>query len=245
MRIALFSDIHGNITGLEAVLRKIKNAGGADSIVAAGDLIVGNSGTDEIIELLVENDVRMVRGDSDSEGKLQQLIEGNHPGANRFPNGYYLAMHEWLEANISKSSRRLLDTLPVSLRIECAPDHSILICHAAPEDPASRTCSPHLPAADLIPIFESETAEVIAFGHAHSPHVRWVDGRLYVNVASVAFRPDDTSMLTFLSCENGRKNSALANKAVWTIEQFAVPYDGELERKRMSEKMVPQPEDFR
>jgi predicted phosphodiesterase len=244
MRIALFSDIHGNITGLEAVLRKIKNTGGADLVVAAGDLIVGNAGADEIIELLVENDVLMVRGDSDSERKLYRLIDGSHPGANRFPNGYYHAMQEWLNSNLSEASRQLLDTLPITLQLEGVPGHTILICHAAPEDPASRTCSPHLPAADLVSIFEHETAEVIAFGHAHSPHVRWIENRLYVNVASVAFRQDDTSMLTYLSCQESQVKNVHSDKAAWTIEQIAVPYDGELERKRMRAKQVPLPENF-
>ena len=53
MRIALFSDIHGNLTGLQAVLGAITAYGGADLVIAAGDPIGGESATDAIIDLLL------------------------------------------------------------------------------------------------------------------------------------------------------------------------------------------------
>ncbi|MBD5655794.1 MAG: metallophosphoesterase, partial [Candidatus Eremiobacteraeota bacterium] len=36
-RLALFSDIHGNIRGLEACLDDLQQQGGADTIVGVGD----------------------------------------------------------------------------------------------------------------------------------------------------------------------------------------------------------------
>jgi predicted phosphodiesterase len=69
MRYALFSDIHGNLTGLKAVLAAIPVLGGADILIAAGDHLWGESATDEILDLLAAHHVHMVRGDSDTEDK--------------------------------------------------------------------------------------------------------------------------------------------------------------------------------
>jgi hypothetical protein len=67
LRIALFSDIHGNITGLKAVLQALEADGGADITCAAADMVSGGPATDEVIDLLVSQGVRMVRGDSDTD----------------------------------------------------------------------------------------------------------------------------------------------------------------------------------
>ena len=62
MRIALFSDIHGNTPGLRAVLAHLDAEGGADQIFALGDMLGGGPGADEIIELLLERSAHMIRG---------------------------------------------------------------------------------------------------------------------------------------------------------------------------------------
>ena len=244
MRIALFSDIHGNLTGVEAILEKLDAEGGADLTIAAGDFIAGESGTDDLLELLLSRNVQMVKGDSDTDKKYFSLMDGSHPGSNRFPRAYYSAMYDWLRQNLSQEGWRLLDDLPISIQIEAAPGHELCVCHASPEDPSSRSCSPEYSPKELLPMYESHPAEVIAFGHAHKPHVRWLDGRLFVNVASVAFRQDATSMLTLLNCEDGPMVSSRTGMANWTVEQFRVPYDIHKERKRMKQRNVPVPEDY-
>ena len=39
MRVALLSDIHGNLTALEAVLADMRSQGPFDQVVVAGDLV--------------------------------------------------------------------------------------------------------------------------------------------------------------------------------------------------------------
>lgn len=243
-RIALFSDIHGNLTGLEAVLKKLDELGGADFTVAAGDFIAGDSGTDEILELLIKRGVQMVRGDSDTGEKHLSLIDGSHPGSGRYSQQYYADMYGWLQKNLSAEGWKLLSNLPISIQIEVENGHQLFVCHASPDDPGSRTCSPELPPDELYTIFQALPAEIVAFGHAHSPHVRWLDGRLFVNVASVAFRQDGASMLTLLSCQDGQLVQGRTGAANWTVEQFQVPYDADRERTRMRLRSVPLPEDY-
>lgn len=228
MKTALFSDIHGNLTGLKAVLAFLDAQGGADVTFALGDLVTGGPGTDEVIELLVGRGVRMVRGDSDTEDKLRERLSGRGP-APRFGPAYYEAMIAWLGANLSDAGRAFLAGLPVSDTLEVAPGRRLYVCHASPRGPHDRVCAANEPTRVLREAFGSVAADVIAFGHSHTPYVRLLDGKLFVNVASVAFRPDATSMVTLLTYQDEQ----------WIVEQHAAPYDAAAEARLMEERGVP------
>jgi predicted phosphodiesterase len=235
MKIALFSDIHGNITGLKAVLAALDRLGGADLVFAAGDLIGGGPGTDEVIDLLTTRAVRMVRGDSDTEDKLLDRLRAatspQEPGRlpARYGAPYYEAMLSWMRASLSESGRAFLAALPLSETVEVAPGHRLFVCHASPRDAGERVCGAQNTAASLREAYGSVQADVIAFGHAHTPYVRLFDGKLMVNVASVAFRPDATSVLTLVTYDDEQ----------WVVEQHAIAYDAAEEARLMAERAVP------
>ena len=231
MRIALFSDIHGNITALKAVLAALDAMGGADVTFAAGDLVTGCSATDEVIDLLVSRGVRMVRGDADTEAKLVRLIRQatESPGTTRSTREHYEAFHAWRQKWLSPQGRDFLEALPLSDTLEVAPGQRLYVCHASPRGEGDRVCGSENPPSMVREAYGSVDAQVIAFGHAHTPYVRLLDGRLYINVASVAFRLDDTAMLTLLTHDDGQ----------WVAEQYPIPYDAEEEARLMTERGVP------
>jgi predicted phosphodiesterase len=80
MRIAILSDIHGNLVGLDACLADLAAQGGADAIVAAGDLCVDGPKPKKVLQRLSELGVRCIRGNTDryiadvkSTGALEDL----------------------------------------------------------------------------------------------------------------------------------------------------------------------------
>lgn len=64
MRLALLSDIHGNIAGLDAALNYLHKLGGFDVLYALGD-IAGAVGTKEVLDALVENHAHLIRGNGE------------------------------------------------------------------------------------------------------------------------------------------------------------------------------------
>lgn len=64
MKIALFSDIHGNLPALEAVLSDIDKYR-PDEIYCLGDLLNFAPWTNEIIDLLRERNIPVVMGNHD------------------------------------------------------------------------------------------------------------------------------------------------------------------------------------
>jgi hypothetical protein len=65
MRIAVFSDIHGNSVGLQAVFAQLEAHAPLDAVYALGDFLAIGPGAEDVIELLVEHDARMIRGNWD------------------------------------------------------------------------------------------------------------------------------------------------------------------------------------
>lgn len=233
MRIALFSDIHSNYTGLCAVLAAIYAAGGVDLCIAAGDHIGGESGGDDLLDLLISHGVQMIQGDSDTDEKLVFLAQKaiQHPGSTRNSLAYYQDMRAWIHQNISAANRSLLATLPKELTVEVAPDQRLYVCHASPRAINDPICAPLTNPTVLRQVYGRIGARVIAFGHWHASYVRWLDDRLYLNVASVGFRHDGLSSLTLVTYEDDQ----------WVVEQQAVPYDTVAEAQRVKARKVPRP----
>ena len=64
MRTALISDIHGNYTGLLAVLADIEDQK-CDRILCLGDLVDGGPQSVEVVRLFQEQDILTVQGNHD------------------------------------------------------------------------------------------------------------------------------------------------------------------------------------
>src|SRR6266851_10471299 len=79
MRIAIVSDIHGNLTALEAVIADLKTVA-ADLVVQGGDL-VGGSRNAEVIDLVRERNWPGVYGNAEEMLWMPEQVARNVPGA--------------------------------------------------------------------------------------------------------------------------------------------------------------------
>jgi putative phosphoesterase len=180
MRIAILSDIHGNLVGLDACLADLAAQGGADAIVAAGDLCVDGPKPKKVLQRLSELGVRCIRGNTDryiadvkSSGALEDLQVA------------------WTRGELGEKWLAWLRELPFALRIG-EEENQLLIVHANP-----KTDDEHLwPDADdatLERLIGDETATAIAFGHLHIPYVRMWRGKMLINVSSAGLPKDGDS----------------------------------------------------
>lgn len=229
MRIALFSDLHGNIVGLQAVLARLDQLGGADVVYALGDFLAVGPGADDLLDLLAARQARMVRGNWDEifidlDSYLARLPPEAHPFVRR--------NYDWLLDNVSADARRMLASLPLTDTLEVAPGRRLFVCHAAPNDPWSRACGADAPTATLRALYGSIEADVIAYGHYHAHHIMHLDQRILINVASVGMKRGGQSGLTILDYADDR----------WTVQQFQIPYDTERLAALSHERGVPRPD---
>lgn len=178
-RIAVLSDIHGNLVALDACLADLAAQGGSDAIVVAGDLCFGGPRPKKVLQRLEEVGAQCVRGNTDRY--LAETDDAQFEAAET-------ARLAWTRKQIGEKWRAWLRELPFSLRIGDEGDE-LLVVHANPT-----TDDEHIwPDADeetLERLMGSETAKTIAFGHLHIPYVRHWRGRLLVDVASAGLPKD-------------------------------------------------------
>ncbi len=67
MRIAIISDIHGNLTALEAVLQDLEQQPPVDQLVIAGDLCLNGPYPRESLQRVQSLDCPVIQGNTDME----------------------------------------------------------------------------------------------------------------------------------------------------------------------------------
>jgi putative phosphoesterase len=182
MRIAIFSDIHGNLVGLDACLADLAHQGGADIMVAAGDLCMDGPRPKKVLQRLQEIGAQCVRGNTDRY--ISAVGEADLHGADESDRKQV----EWQRKEIGEKFVALLRELPFELRFGEDRDQ-LLVVHANPS-----TDDGHLwPDADdatLEALIGDEKAGTIAFGHLHIPYVRTWRGKLLINASSAGLPKD-------------------------------------------------------
>lgn len=179
MRVAIVSDIHGNLVGLDACLVDLEAQGGADVIVAAGDLCLDGPKPKKVLQRLEEVGAQCVRGNTD-----RYLSDDGVKGV----DGVDDAQITWTRNDLGERWISFLRDLPFALRIG-EDNNQLLIVHANPKSDDEHVW-PDADDATLERFVGEESATAIAFGHLHLPYVRLWRGKLLVNVASAGLPKD-------------------------------------------------------
>lgn len=179
MRIAIFSDIHGNLLALDACLADLQSQGGADVYVGAGDFCMDGPKPKRVLQRFADLGAQCLRGNTDryiSEPDSEQLEPAD------------LAQVQWQRKELGEKWVDWLAELPKELRFG-EPPEQLLIVHANPLNDDEHIW-PDAADEDLERLIGGESAQTIAFGHLHLPYVRYWRGKLLVNVASAGLPKD-------------------------------------------------------
>lgn len=229
MRIAIFSDVHGNLTALEAVLADIGQQG-VDELVFGGDLCLFGARPAESLALIRGQKIPAVYGNTEIWLESPPPLLADLPPAEQSRRQLLQAIAAWTRHQLSDSDRAWLADLPFSRRISPTADPAgdLLITHANPRDVYGVIFPP--PAAqqglygqvrqsddDLNGLLGQTTAAVIAFGHIHIPFVRHWRGLRLVNISSVSLPGDGNPAAKYaiLTWQAGQ----------WLVEHRQVAYD--------------------
>jgi putative phosphoesterase len=202
MRIVIFSDVHGNVVALEAVLAAIRREAAPDVLFVAGDLVLIGPRPAEALAMLRSLDgARFVRGNTD-----EYLINYSND----------MAEVDFARKHLSADDIAFIRDLPFSQKLEVAPGHELLVVHANPHD-IEGPIKPDSADALIRPWFEGVSAEIVAFGHYHVPFVRQLGQWTLVDVASVGLPRDgdQRAVYAILTWEHD----------AWRVEHRRVSFD--------------------
>jgi predicted phosphodiesterase len=172
VRVAVLSDLHGNSVALDACLADLAAEGGADRIVAAGDLCLDGPRPKRVLRRLREIGASVVRGNTD------RMIAFDGPDVEDDERDALA----WQRRQLGSKWVAWLGAAPPSVTIGAGPD-ALLIVHATPHRDDEHVW-PDASDEQLERVVAGIDARTIAFGHLHYPYVRIWRDRTFVNVAS-------------------------------------------------------------
>ena len=167
MKIAVLSDIHGNLLALEAVLEDIQKKG-CEKILFLGDYaLAGPEPSDTVnfcMSLSEHDNIEMIQGNTDKmiADFSEEVYEAVKRGAPVMAN----ALRE--EAtHLSKSQIEFLKNLPVQKELEI-DGVKILMVHGSPRR-NNEDILPDTPLEEVEKMLDGVDADLILCGHTHLP----------------------------------------------------------------------------
>jgi predicted phosphodiesterase len=234
MRIALLSDIHGNLIALEAVLAELARCGPFDELVVAGDLVWAGPWPAEVVDRVRSLNCAVVQGNTDAF--FRRGPDDTPPGK----RDHRFAEHlEWMLEQLGHQRAAYLANLPAAHSIRPDGAGELLVVHANPYD-LDHPIFPTFSSADLDELLSPDGAEpewnALAFGHIHTPFsLRW-RGRLLVDVASAGLPMDgDQRAVYAILTWDG---------SAWQGEHHRVPYDLRVVARQMTTGGMPRGKHF-
>lgn len=174
MRIALISDVHGNLVALEAVLADLARDR-IEKICCLGDVVATGPHPREVLNRIRALGCPMIMGNTELE-----LLEGE------------AEEHRWHRARLFPEDLAYIRSFRQTLEVPLAPNLSLLCFHGSPRSPVD-LITWATSAADLDGMLHGASASLLAGGHTHIQMVRAHRDRLIVNPGSVGLAYDQNA----------------------------------------------------
>jgi putative phosphoesterase len=222
MRIAIVSDIHGNLTAFEAVLADLKLTA-PDLIFHGGDLADAGSSPAEIVDRVRDLGWQGVAGNTDellwSPESLTQFAEET-PALQPLLSTIQ-EMAAWTREALGEERLAWLQALPRAQIRE-----SVALVHASP-DSVWRAPAPEASDDELKAVYAPLDRDIAIYAHIHRPFIRSVSGAIVANTGSVSLPYDSDPRASYLLLDEG------------TPQIRRVAYDVTKELMLLSDRNVP------
>jgi putative phosphoesterase len=186
-RIAVLSDVHGNLIALEAVRKALKKEK-PDVVLVAGDLVMNGpepgATVDAIREMeregaiVVQGNTDVAVADADYAAAFPWLLEYGIPDSMR-------AAAEWAHDALDDEHLAWLRRLPAERRVRIGDD-LVLVTHASPGS-QTQGFDQNLDPSTTTERMSRTDARVICCGHTHVPEVREFGWKQIVNAGSAGY----------------------------------------------------------
>jgi predicted phosphodiesterase len=217
-RVAVLSDVHGNLVALRAVLADL-DAAGAEAIVVAGDMVNFGPSSSEVVDLLRARGAHLIRGNHEAEYVAQY---GTPAMPEAWGAGPRYSCLRWTMRALGGERRGFLAGLPDRLWL----DPATVVAHGSPRRvrEAVRADTPEERLAEMLP---EPAIRLAVVGHTHRPLLRELPARperpscRFLNVGAVGDPLDGDSRASYALLERAPS----ATPGDWRVTLRRVPYD--------------------
>mgnify|MGYP004454775449 FL=1 len=182
MKIAIISDIHGNLEALKAIFEDI-NKKHVDKIICLGDIIAKGIHSKECIKLIKEKCDIVIQGNTD------QYFSKEHENLEKLPEQEQKRI-KWNQSLITEEDRNYLLNLPFSCEFYMSGS-LVRLFHATNKannkavlniNDIETKYEMFLPSEYTI---SNKVADVVIYGHIHHPYMDKIYNKTLINVGSV------------------------------------------------------------
>ncbi len=239
MKIAVFSDVHGNLEAYRASVLDIARRGDVEALWCLGDVVGYGADPERCLEITAalagaappELDGEMADAVGALAGKLRYVVLGNHDAAalgdqiiNYFNDAARTAAL-WTAEELSPQACSLLQNFPLT-----ATEGDVLLVHSTPVRPQEFNYITSI--ADAEEAFAATDAGVVFFGHTHQGGVVAEGGGNPRAVPASEFGAGDRYLVNVGSVGQPRDGDPRACYVVYDtnevgLEFVRVPYDVE------------------
>lgn len=179
-KIAILSDIHGNLPALEEVLADARKKG-ATEYIFLGDLTSKGPFGQEVADLLRELPGAGIRGGG--EEQLSVIDPEAFFPPTITTKEERVAIWRWERNRLNKEAVAFLTSFPLVLERKIGR-RCWHFFHATPWN-TTDLLYPEAPADRFAALFSADQINAVCYGHIHSPFLRHIGPRLVVNAGSV------------------------------------------------------------
>lgn len=182
MKIAIISDIHGNLEALKATLKDIEKRN-VDRIICLGDTIAKGIHPKECLDLIKEKCEIVLQGNCDAHFSME------HEHIDKMPEQEQKRI-KWNQSLINKEDREYLLKLPFCYEFYMSGS-LVRLFHATPTvnnkailnvDSIETKYQMFLPSKNTV---SQMKADVVIYGHIHHPYMDKIYNKTLINVGSV------------------------------------------------------------
>lgn len=202
--IAIFSDVHGNLPALRAVLSDIDKRN-ADQVYCLGDLVDFAPWPNEIIDLLRSLHIPCLMGNHDErvafDKDIIRLAKHSHEESEA-----RLAAINYTKSTITTSSKNYLANLPKQIVLTFsikARDINIQLVHASTRSNDEYIYENH-DLEDIRNMLNQQRADILVMGHTHESYIRRIPSKdnehenLIINCGSVGRSKQERQLTNYV-----------------------------------------------
>ena len=181
MKIAVFSDIHGNIEALNRVLEDIKRED-VDKIYCLGDLVGYGPYPNEVIDVIRDNEIETVMGNYD-QGVGFDLDDCGCAYKTKAKQKLGDRSLAWTQREVTDENKEFLKSLKENIKFEAA-GKKVLLVHGSPRKINQYLFFNH-PAKSIKRMMDQYEADIMITGHTHLPYIKKIEDKIIINDGSV------------------------------------------------------------
>jgi putative phosphoesterase len=188
MRLAILSDVHGNLVALEAVLARLA-AEAVDQVVFLGDACLLGPEPAACVQRLRALGGPAIQGNTD-----HWLLGAGPEPVQSDDDQRRLDIMLWNAAALSSEDRAWLSSLAPTAALELPGSQRLVACHGSPQS-FVESITPATPEADLERMVAGAEPALVAAGHTHQALLRRWRRVRFINPGSVGLAPESQANL--------------------------------------------------